>query len=151
MRNNKSETKRFYTLKELQEYIDTLNVLDNTKVYTIDVRDILDDEYKPNEELPERKEPEFNSYMKERVKHWCTARKVYYSEYEPVFTTTKMLRDDFNDWNNSEISYELFMRLFKEVGKDGGNILERTRLRVNGEPKYGFIGVKINGCYSKQL
>lgn len=67
MRNNKSETKRYYTLKELQEYIDTLNVLDNTKVYTIDVRDKLRDEYKPNEELQERKEPEFNRHMKERV------------------------------------------------------------------------------------
>lgn len=144
MRNNKSETKLFYTLKELQEYIDTVNTLDNTKVYTIDVRDKLRDEYKP-------KGPLFNRYMKERVKHWCTTRKVSYSEYESVFTTTKMLRNDFNDWNNSEISYELFIRLFKEVGKEGGNILERTRLRVNGEPKYGFIGVKINGCYSKQL
>lgn len=146
MRNNKAETKRFYTLKELQEYIDTLNVLDNTKVYTIDVRDILHGEYKQ-----ERKAPEFNRHMKERVKQWCTARKVYYSEHEPVFTSSKMLRDDFNDWNNSDISYELFMRLFKEVGKDGGNILERTRLRVNGEPQYGFIGVKINNDYSKDL
>ena len=146
MRNNKAETKRFYTLQELQEYIDTLNVLDDTKVYTIDVRDKLHGEYKH-----ERKEPEFNKYMKERVKQWCTERKVYYSEYEPVFTSSKMLLDDFNDWNNSDISYKLFMGVFREVGKDGGNILERTRLRVNGELEYGFIGVKINGDYSKQL
>lgn len=144
MRNNKSETKLFYTLKELQDYIDTLNVLDNTKVYTIDVRDMLRDEYKPNG-------PEFNKYMKERVKEWCTEREVYYSEYEPVFTSSKMLLDDFNDWNNSDISYKLFMGLFKEIAKDSGTNLERTRLRVNGELEYGFIGVKINGCYSKQL
>lgn len=101
--------------------------------------------------LQERKEPEFNRHMKERVKQWCTARKVSYSEYEPVFTSSKMLRDNFNDWNNSDISYELFMRLFKEVAKDGGTNLERTRLRVNGELEYGFIGVKINNDYSKEL
>ncbi|WZP35534.1 tail length tape measure protein [Enterococcus phage vB_Efs30_KEN14] len=144
MRNNKSETKLFYTLKELQDYIDTLNVLDNTKVYTIDVRDKLRDEYKPNV-------PEFNRHMKERVKQWCTARKLHYSEYEPVFTSSTMLLDDFNDWNDSNISHKLFIPLFKEVAKDGGTNLERTRLRVNGELEYGFIGVKINGCYSKQL
>lgn len=144
MRNNKSETKLFYTLKELQDYIDTLNVLDNTKVYTIDVRDKLRDEYKP-------KEPEFKKYVKERIKEWCTVRKVYYSKYEPVFTTSKMLLDSFNDWNESNISHKLFIPLFKEVAKDGGTNLERTRLRVNGELEYGFIGVKINGCYSKEL
>lgn len=144
MRNNKSETKLFYTLKELQDYIDTLNVLDNTKVYTIDVRDKLRDEYKP-------KGPEFNMYMKERIKQWCTARKVYHSKYSNVFTSSTMLLDDFNDWNESNISHKLFIPLFKEVAKDGGTNLERTRLRVNGELEYGFIGVKINGCYSKEL
>ncbi|WKV32756.1 hypothetical protein [Enteroccous phage Ef212] len=146
MRNNKAETKRFYTLQELQEYIDTLNVLDNTKVYTIDVRYRLHGEYKQ-----ERKEPEFNRHMKERVKQWCTARKVYHSKYSNVFTSSTMLLDDFNDWNDSNISHKLFIPLFKEVAKDGGTNLERTRLRVNGELEYGFIGVKINGCYSKQL
>lgn len=144
MRNNKSETKLFYTLKELQEYIDTLNTLDNTKVYTIDVRDKLRDEYKP-------KGPLFNRYMKERVKHWCTERKVYHSKYSNVFTSSTMLLDSFNGWNESNISHKLFIPLFKEVAKDGGTNLERTRLRVNGELEYGFIGVKINGCYSKQL
>ncbi|WKV24195.1 hypothetical protein [Enterococcus phage SSMH02] len=144
MRNNKSETKLFYTLKELQDYIDTLNVLDNTKVYTIDVRDKLRDEYKP-------KGPEFNRHMKERVKQWCTARKVYHSKYSNVFTSSTMLLDDFNDWNESNISHKLFIPLFKEVAKDGGTNLERTRLRVNGELEYGFIGVKINNDYSKEL
>lgn len=89
--------------------------------------------------------------MKERVKQWCTARKVYHSKYSNVFTSSTMLLDNFNDWNDSNISYKLFIPLFKEVAKDGGTNLERTRLRVNGELEYGFIGVKINGCYSKQL
>lgn len=62
-----------------------------------------------------------------------------------------MLLDDFNDWNDSSISHKLFIPLFKEVAKDGGTNLERTRLRVNGELEYGFIGVKINNDYSKEL
>lgn len=103
-------------------------------------------------EVPqERKEPEFNRHMKERVKQWCTGRKINYSKHEPVFTSSKMLIDDFNDWNESNISQKLFIPLFKEVAKDGGTNLETTRLRVNGELEHGFIGVKINSCYTKEL
>ncbi|QLF85431.1 hypothetical protein vBEfaS271_62 [Enterococcus phage vB_EfaS-271] len=145
----KKTIKEFCGMNNVTEYIESLGEETTIISHTIQGEwHYIITEY---EVLQERKAPEFNRHMKERVKQWCTARKVYYSEHEPVFTSSKMLRDDFNDWNNSDISYELFMRLFKEVGKDGGNILERTRLRVNGEPQYGFIGVKINGCYSKQL
>lgn len=145
----KKTIKEFCGMNNVTEYIESLGEETTIISHTIQGEwHYIITEY---EELQERKEPEFNKYMKERIKHWCTATKVSYSEHEPVFTSSKMLRDNFNDWNDSNISYELFMRLFKEVAKDGGNILERTRLRVNGEPKYGFIGVKINGCYSKQL
>lgn len=142
MRNNKVETKRFYTLNELQQYIDTLNVLDDTKVYTIDIRDMLHDEYNPrvkNEEL-------INA-----IRNWAIQRKVTHKPDSNVFTTSTMLLDSFNDWNESNISNKLFIPLFKEVARDGGTNLERTRLRVNGQLEYGFIGVKVNGCYSKEL
>lgn len=145
----KKKIKEFCGMNNVTEYIESLD--ENTTIISHTIQGEWHYIITEYEVLQERKEPEFNRHMKERVKQWCTARKVSYSEYEPVFTSSKMLRDNFNDWNNSDISYELFMRLFKEVAKDGGNILERTRLRVNGEPKYGFIGVKINGCYSKQL
>lgn len=145
----KKTIKEFCGMNNVTEYIESLGEETTIISHTIqgEVHYIIT-EY----EVPQEwKEPEFNKYMKERVKQWCTARKVYYSKHELVFTSSKMLRDDFNDWNNSNISYELFMRLFKEIAKDGGNILERTRLRVNGEPQYGFIGVKINNDYSKDL
>lgn len=145
----KKTIKEFCGMNNVTEYIESLD--ENTTIISHTIQGEWHYIITEYEVLQERKEPEFNRHMKERVKQWCTARKVYYSKHELVFTSSKMLRDDFNDWNNSNISYELFMRLFKEVAKDGGNILERTRLRVNGEPKYGFIGVKINGCYSKQL
>lgn len=145
----KKTIKEFCGMNNVTEYIESLD--ENTTIISHTIQGEWHYIITEYEVLQERKEPEFNRHMKERVKQWCTAKKVSYSEYEPVFTSSKMLRDNFNDWNNSDISYELFMRLFKEVAKDGGNILERTRLRVNGEPKYGFIGVKINGCYSKQL
>lgn len=145
----KKTIKEFCGMNNVTEYIESLD--ENTTIISHTIQGEWHYIITEYEVLQERKDPEFNRHMKERVKQWCTARKVSYSEYEPVFTSSKMLRDNFNDWNNSDISYELFMRLFKEVAKDGGNILERTRLRVNGEPKYGFIGVKINSCYSKQL
>lgn len=145
----KKTIKEFCGMNNVTEYIESLGEETTIISHTIQGEwHYIITEY---EVLHERKEPEFNKYMKERVKQWCTEREVYYSEYEPVFTSSKMLLDDFNDWNNSDISYKLFMGVFKEVGKDGGNILERTRLRVNGELEYGFIGVKINGDYSKQL
>lgn len=78
MRNNKSETKRFYTLKELQEYIDTLNVLDNTKVYTIDIRDKLHEEYKPTVNEEE---------LTNAIRNWAIQRKVTHNPDSNVFTT----------------------------------------------------------------
>ena len=145
----KKTIKEFCGMNNVTEYIESLGEETTIISHTIQGEwHYIITEY---EELPEQKESEFNRYMKERIKHWCTVRKVYHSKYSNVFTTSKMLRDDFNNWNNSDISYELFMRLFKEVAKDGGTILERTRLRVNGQLEYGFIGVKINGCYSKDL
>lgn len=145
----KKTIKEFCGMNNVTEYIESLGEETTIISHTIQGEwHYIITEY---EELPERKEAEFNRYMKERIKHWCTARKVSYSEYDPVFTTTKMLLDSFNDWNESNISHKLFIPLFKEVAKDGGTNLERTRLRVNGELEYGFIGVKINGCYSKEL
>lgn len=131
------------------KYIESLD--ENTTIISHTVNGMFHYIITEYEELPERKEPEFNRYMKERIKHWCTARKVYHSKYSNVFTSSTMLLDSFNDWNESNISHKLFIPLFKEVAKDGGTNLERTRLRVNGQLEYGFIGVKINGCYSKDL
>ena len=145
----KKTIKEFCGMNNVTEYIESLGEETNIISHTIQGEwHYIITEY---EVLQERKEPEFDRYMKERIKHWCTARKLHYSEYEPVFTSSKMLLDDFNNWNNSDISHKLFIPLLKEVAKDGGNNLERTRLRVNGELEYGFIGVKINDDYSKHL
>lgn len=142
MRNNKSETKRFYTLKELQEYIDTLNVLDNTKVYTIDIRDKLHEEYKPT-----IKEEELTN----AIRNWAIQRKVTHNQDSNVFTTNNFLLTDFNDWNSSNISAKAFIPLFRKVCADANQFPEERKLRVIGKPQQGFMGVKIKGCYSKEL
>lgn len=145
----KKKIKEFCGMNNVTEYIESLD--ENTTVISHSVNGMFHYIITEYEELPERKESEFNMYMKELIKQWCTARKVYHSKYSNVFTSSTMLLDSFNDWNESNISHKLFIPLFKEVAKDGGTNLERTRLRVNGELEYGFIGVKINGCYSKEL
>ncbi|UYG09840.1 hypothetical protein vBEfS_L1000036 [Enterococcus phage vB_EfS_L1] len=142
MKNNKAETKRFYTLKELQEYIDTLNVLDNTKVYTIDIRDKLHDEYKPRVNKEE---------LTNAIRNWAIQRKVTHNPDSNVFTTNKFLLTDFNNWNSSNISAKVFIPLFRKVGADANQFPEERILRVNRMPQQGFIGVKINGFYSKEL
>lgn len=145
----KKTIKEFCGMNNVTEYIESLGEETTIISHTIQGEwHYIITEY---EVLQEPKESEFNMYMKERIKQWCTARKVYHSKYSNVFTSSTMLLDSFNDWNESIISHKLFIPLFKEVAKDGGTNLERTRLRVNGELEYGFIGVKINGCYSKQL
>lgn len=145
----KKTIKEFCGMNNVTEYIESLD--ENTTIISHTIQGEWHYIITEYEVLQERKEPEFNRHMKERVKQWCTARKVYHSKYSNVFTSSTMLLDDFNDWNDSNISHKLFIPLFKEVAKDGGTNLERTRLRVNRELEYGFIGVKINGCYSKQL
>lgn len=142
MRNNKAETKRFYTLQELQEYIDTLNVLDNTKVYTIDVRDRLHGEYEPN--LNEEE-------LTNAIRNWAIQRKVTHNPDSNVFTTNKDLLTDFNHWNSSNISAKRFIPLFRKVGADANQFPEERILRVIRTPQQGFIGVKIDGFYSKNL
>lgn len=145
----KKTIKEFCGMNNVTEYIESLGEETTIISHTIQGEwHYIITEY---EELPERKESEFDIYMKERIKHWCTERKVYHSKYSNVFTSSTMLLDSFNDWNESNISHKLFIPLFKEVAKDGVTNLERTWLRVNGELEYGFIGVKINGCYSKEL
>lgn len=64
---------------------------------------------------------------------------------------TIFLLSDFNEWNSSNVNGKTFIPLFRKVGADANQFPEERKLRVNGKPRQGFIGVKINGCYSKEL
>lgn len=131
------------------KYIESLD--DNTTVISHTVNGMFHYIITEYEELPERKESEFNMYMKERINQWCTKHNVIYDPKGHSFITVEDLVHDFNMWNRSTISSQTFVPLFEEVGARVGNYPEKTTCSMLGTEYLGFKGITINGNSSKDF
>lgn len=144
----KREAHLFHTQLALQEHLDQMEDNETLAQYTVydGIHYIITEK-----EVIEPRKPYVNEQLVERVSEWCTARNVEYYPSEASFMSVKDMLDNFNEWNNSNMTSQTFISVFEKVGEIANNFPEQIVEEVDGVLHYGFKGVTVGGKRTKVI
>lgn len=138
----------FHTQLSLQEHLDKMGDDETLAQYTVSdgMHYIITET-----EVEEPRKPYVNEQLVERVSEWCTARNVEYYPSEASFMSVKDMLDNFNEWNNSNMTSQTFISVFEKVGEIANNFPEQIVEEVDGVLYHGFKGITVGGKRTKVI